>query len=118
EVKGLAARKIEQLRALGVVANESNWLQSHLLLAKPIEQALLTLQKLPGIGPFSAELVLLRGAGHTDVFPKNEFRLQKAMAISYELGADPEFDKLELIAEKWRPFRSWAGLLLRNSIPR
>jgi len=38
------------------------------------------------------------------------------MAALYKLGVEPAFSKLESIADKWRPYQSWAGLLLRNAI--
>jgi 3-methyladenine DNA glycosylase/8-oxoguanine DNA glycosylase len=40
-------------------------------------EALAHLQRLPGIGPFSAQLILIRGAGHPDVFPSDERRLHE-----------------------------------------
>ena len=79
------------------------------------DEALAYLQQLPGIGPFSAELVLLRGAGDPDAFPRHEQRLHRAMAAAYGLGDAPDFDVLERVADRWRPYRSWVGLLLRNS---
>jgi DNA-3-methyladenine glycosylase II len=36
------------------------------------------------------------------------------MARSYALG-DPAPATLAAIAEKWRPYRSWAALLLRSA---
>ena len=74
------------------------------------------LQQLAGIGFFSAELILLRGVGDADAFPKSEKRLHRAMAAAYHLGDDPDLDTLERIADGWRPHRSWVGLLLRNAI--
>ncbi|MBC7920967.1 MAG: DNA-3-methyladenine glycosylase 2 family protein [Ferruginibacter sp.] len=113
-VRGLAARKIEQLRALGGAAD--GWLGSARLRAMDREEALSHLQQLSGIGPFSAELVLLRGAGDPDAFPRHEKRLHRAMATAYHLGDEPDLDALERVADRWRPYRSWIGLLLRNSI--
>ena len=43
------------------------------------------LRGIPGIGPFSSELVLVRGAGHPDVFPATEGRLHAEMARAYQL---------------------------------
>ena len=66
---------------------------------------------LPGIGPFSAELILLRGAGYPDAFPTHEKRLHRAMAAVYHLNPGPE--ALRAIADRWRPYRTWIALLLR-----
>jgi DNA-3-methyladenine glycosylase II len=78
----------------------------------PVEDALAQLQRLPGVGPFYAQLILVRGAGHPDVFPQSEGRLHEEMSHAYRVaGARPV--ELAEIAENWRPFRSWAALLLR-----
>ncbi|MHA3684470.1 hypothetical protein ACXR2W_13055 [Leucobacter sp. HY1908] len=74
-------------------------------------QASADLQTLYGIGPFSAELILVRGVGMADIFPTNEPRLARAMTALYGTG-DPA-ERLQ-IAEKWRPYRSWVALLIRR----
>jgi len=112
-VQGLAANKVEQLRGLGVAAGEG-WLDTARLQAMPREAAMAHLQQLAGIGPFSADLILLRGVGDPDAFPTTELRLQRAMAKAYDLGDEPKLKTLLQIADKWRPYRSWVGLLLRN----
>ena len=109
---GLTGRKIEQLRALGRAAGEG-LLDADELRALPVDEALAHLRTLPGIGPFSAELILLRGAGHPDVFPAHEQRLHRAMAALYHLGEDPTLDALRAVADGWRPYRTWTALLLR-----
>ena len=112
EFPGLTGRKVEQLRALGRAAAEGR-LDAAELRGSPVDEALAHLRTLPGIGPFSAELILLRGAGHPDVFPDHEKRLHRAMAAVYHLGADPDLATLRATAGHWRPYRTWVGLLLR-----
>ena len=115
-IRGLAARKVAQLRVLGAAA-ATGVLSSTRLRALPREVALVELQRLSGIGPFSAELVMMRGVGEPDAFPRTEKRLHRAMAAAYNLGEEPALAVLEDVAEKWRPYRNWAGLLLRNFQP-
>ncbi len=115
-VRGLAARKVEQLRVLGNAAADG-WLSSARLRSLDRAEALAELQQLPGIGPFSAELIMMRGVGEPDAFPLLEKRLHRAMAAAYHLGDEPDLPTLERIAERWRPYRNWAGLLLRNFQP-
>lgn len=112
-MRGLASRKVEQLRALGVATADGRF-GSARLRAMDRDEALSHLQQLPGIGPFSAELVLLRGVGDPDAFPRTERRLHRAMTAAYHLGHDTDLDVLERVADRWRPYRSWVGLLLRN----
>jgi DNA-3-methyladenine glycosylase II len=112
-VQGLADKKVEQLRALGVAAVEG-WLNTSRMQAMSHGGAMAHLQQLGGIGPFSAELILMRGVGDPDAFPVSEMRLHRAMAAAYQLAESPELATLQSVAEGWRPYRSWVGLLLRN----
>lgn len=109
---GLPAVKVERLRAVANAAKDG-LLDAGYLRAMPVPEALRWLQRLPGIGPFSAQLILIRGAGHPDVYPSDEPRLQDAMRTAYDLPLAPP-DELEELAVAWRPFRSWVAFALRN----
>jgi DNA-3-methyladenine glycosylase II len=80
-----------------------------------VDEALAHLKKLPGIGPFSAELILVRGVGLVDLFPSETPRLHHIMGDLYDLGPEPPLAQLEAIAELWRPYRGWAAFLFRNA---
>lgn len=82
----------------------------------PVEEALEELMKLPGIGPFSAEAILLRGTGEPDYLPTNEPRLARAVAMAYRLDEPPALDTLREIAERWRPYRTWVAVHLRTML--
>jgi DNA-3-methyladenine glycosylase II len=73
------------------------------------------LQELPGIGPFSSELILLRGAGHPDYLTLLEPRFRRAVAQAYRLDHLPSDDDLRRISEPWRPYRTWVTFLLRQA---
>ncbi len=109
DFQGLFGRKAEYLRALGEAALEGRLGAARLRSLDP-DEALAELEQLPGVGPFSAQLILVRGAGHPDLFPKEEKRLLAAMKAAYGLTGGEEMAR---IAEKWRPYRSWVSLLLR-----
>jgi DNA-3-methyladenine glycosylase II len=111
---GLTLGKLGNLRSLGHAAADGE-LDAGLLRQLSHEEALAHLQRLPGIGPFSAELILIRGAGDPDVFPSRTPRLHVAMADAYDLGPEPRLAALEAIADGWRPYRSWVAFLLRNA---
>jgi DNA-3-methyladenine glycosylase II len=106
-VRGLTERKEEQLRALGNAAL-AGALDRARLRAMGREAADDALRELPGIGPFSAELVWIRGVGDPDALPGNERRIAAIVRDRYGAGA-----QLEDVAAAWRPYRSWAALLLR-----
>lgn len=112
EFPGLFGRKAEWLRALSVAAGEGT-LDPDRLRALASEDALAQLEELAGIGPFSAELILLRGAGEPDHLPTAEPRLRRAVATAYEMESEPSEDELAELAERWRPYRTWVAVLLR-----
>lgn len=88
---GMSSRKAEALRALaGSIA--SGRLSEAALSAMGTEDALAYLQELPGIGPWSAGLVLLRGLGRLDVFPLGDVGATRGLAglMHLEPGASLE----------------------------
>ncbi|HJQ47272.1 MAG TPA: DNA-3-methyladenine glycosylase 2 family protein [Amycolatopsis sp.] len=109
---GLSELKIERLRAIARAAQEGQ-LDARMLRSLGPEEAMAQLRQVPGIGPFSAELILVRGAGHPDVFPRNEERLHDEMRFAYALPA-ADASALAVVAERWSPFRSWVALLMRT----
>lgn len=88
-------------------------MEADLLRSMPLEEALSRLQELPGIGPFSAELILLRGAGEPDYLSTRAPRLDRAVAKAYGLKETPDAGEMAEIAEKWRPYRTWVSLYMR-----
>ncbi len=111
-IPGLPATKVERLLAVADAALEGR-LAATRLRSLSTDDALAQLTQIPGIGPFSAQLVLARGAGHPDLFPTAERRLHEEMAHAYSLD-QPTIDQLTAIADGWRPYRTWVGLLLRT----
>src|SRR3954471_12421678 len=81
-VTGLSGRKVENLRRLAQEAAKGK-LDVAYLRSLPGEEALKNLKELAGIGDFSAELILLRGAGEPDRLPVHEPRLRRAVALAY-----------------------------------
>jgi len=113
--RGLFGQKVEQLHDVARAALEGR-LDGERLRSRPPEEALAELKSLSGIGDFSAELILVRGAGEPDHFPHTEGRLHQAMADAYGLDEIPRIEKLAEIAEKWRPYRSWVSVLFRTEL--
>ena len=109
---GLAGRKPEWLRSVAVAALEGQ-LDTARLRRLPRETALKDLKTLPGIGDFSAGLILLRGAGDPDAVTFHEPRLALAVQNAYGLSGPAAPEQLAEISESWRPYRTWVTLLLR-----
>ena len=66
---------------------------------------------LKGIGDWTVNYVAMRGLGMIDSFPANDLGIIKALA---EDGKALSKNKITLIAEDWRPYRSYATLCLWN----
>jgi AraC family transcriptional regulator, regulatory protein of adaptative response / DNA-3-methyladenine glycosylase II len=58
---------------------------------------------LPGIGPWTADLVAMRALGDPDVFLPTDLGVRRSLA---SLGEDPA--RAAELAERWRPWRSYA----------
>jgi DNA-3-methyladenine glycosylase II len=109
---GLAGRKPEWLRSVAAAALDGQ-LDAARLRGLPRETALKDLKTLPGIGDFSAELILLRGAGDPDAVAFHEPRLALAVRDAYGLPGTATAEQLAEISESWRPYRTWVTLMLR-----
>jgi DNA-3-methyladenine glycosylase II len=113
-IEGVPDVKVARLHGIAEAALEGR-LDAATLRAAGAEQAIEDVQQIPGIGPFSADLVVIRGAGEPDHFSRTERRLHAAMADAYDVDAH-DIDELEAIAARWKPFRSWIGFLFRTRL--
>jgi len=103
----LPGRKTEYLHAVSDAALDGQ-LDAAILRSVEPEEAMRTVQQIKGLGPFAAELVVIRGANAPDALAHHEHRLGAEIAHRY--GPDRNLDD---IADAWRPFRSWATVYLR-----
>jgi AraC family transcriptional regulator of adaptative response / DNA-3-methyladenine glycosylase II len=60
---------------------------------------------LPGIGPWTADYVLMRALGDTDVFLATDLGIKRSLE---RLGVDADPASAFALAERWRPYRSFA----------
>jgi DNA-3-methyladenine glycosylase II len=108
-VPGLPADRIPRLRAVAEAA-QGGCLDVVRLTALDPAEAMLDLQKLPGIGPFYSSLIMVRACGLTDVLA-TEPQVLKHLEANF--GHPVDAAELEQIAEAWRPWRTWALVMLR-----
>ncbi|MEO7588096.1 MAG: hypothetical protein ABIS84_08720 [Arachnia sp.] len=104
----LPGRKGEYLHAVADAALDGR-LDGATLRALGAEEAVASVQEVKGLGPFAAELVVIRGANAPDALPHNEKRLDAEITERYGPGTS-----LADVSEAWRPFRSWAAVHLRT----
>jgi DNA-3-methyladenine glycosylase II len=111
-VEGLQDAAVPRLHGVAEAATAGR-LDVDRLTAMTPEQAMAELQRLPGIGPFYSALVVVRACGLTDVLSTEERHSRDAVQRLYGLDHTPDETELATIAERWRPFRTWATVALR-----
>lgn len=103
----LPGRKTEYLHAVAEAALDGV-LDSAVLRSVDPDQAVRAVQQVKGLGPFAAELVVLRGANAPDALPRHERRLDAE--ITHRYGSDRPLTE---VSAAWRPYRTWAAVHLR-----
>jgi DNA-3-methyladenine glycosylase II len=118
ELSGLPTVALTRLHAVAEVARDGG-LDTEVLRALPPEEAVAALRRLPGIGPFYAELVVVRALGHTDVLPSQEPRVRELAAelAGESAGKSLDDSAFRALAEAWTPWRTWVAVALRAAGP-
>ena len=113
ELPGVGAEKAQRLRAVAAAALGGG-LDVERLHALGPQASWTAVQQLPGIGPFYASLIVLRAAGFADAaMPMAEPRMLAHLARYYDLATPATLEQYAVIAERWRPFRTWTTVLVR-----
>jgi DNA-3-methyladenine glycosylase II len=103
-------------RRLHKIADAGAELQADALKSRGPEDAFIYAQTLEGIGPFYASLIVLRAVGFADA----PLRIAEPRTLNYaaELYDTPQLslEHLTQLAENWRPFRTWATVLIRIAV--
>ncbi|MEQ1653681.1 MAG: DNA-3-methyladenine glycosylase 2 family protein [Hyphomicrobium sp.] len=108
---GLSGAKIRTLKAVAT-AMEDDGFDIDALAQAPDALVIETLTALHGIGPWTADIYLLFALRRADAFPAGDLALQLAAQRLFKLKVRPTPAKLQLLAERWRPWRGAAARLL------
>lgn len=111
----IADAQVRQLIALGLTGKRA---QTVSLLAQevasgrlklepgaPVDHTLEQMQRIPGIGPWTAQYVAMRALGFPDAFVHSDLGLMKALSMK-----NPR--DILAAAEVWRPWRAYAAVHL------
>ncbi len=104
--------KAERVRGVAEAALDGD-LDAERLRGMDPEDAMAAVRELPGIGPFSAALIVIRGAGAADAPATAEPRVRAIAAQRYGNPALEQPEAFAAFADRWRPWRSWAAFVLR-----
>lgn len=108
----------DKLGKLGVIASRSQTIESLAkafidkaiifdIIADP-EEEMKKLLEIKGIGKWTAQYIAMRTMAWTDAFPESDLGIKKAMQGTAK-------ERME-IAQRWRPWRSYATVCLWNSM--
>lgn len=124
--KTVSRHSPEKLRAYGLSGSKVRYMQGiakhflenpgyeHTLEAMEDEALIKALIALPGIGRWTAEMLMIFHFLRPDVLPIADLGLQKAVAKHY--GGAPSPEKVTRTAKKWKPYRSVATWYLWRSL--
>jgi AraC family transcriptional regulator of adaptative response / DNA-3-methyladenine glycosylase II len=70
----------------------------------PLDDTVAALQRVPGVGPWTAAYIAMRALGEPDAFPVGDLGLMRALGVNAR--------ELSARAEAWRPFRAYAAMHL------
>jgi len=79
------------------------------------EEVIELLTQIKGVGKWTVEMLLMFSLGREDVFSADDLGIQQAMIQIYTLDASNKKllkEKMNTIAEKWKPYRTFACLHL------
>ncbi|HEY8110982.1 MAG TPA: DNA-3-methyladenine glycosylase [Candidatus Nitrosotenuis sp.] len=112
---GLSKMKVTYIRDLSEKI-QSKELRIGSLKDKSDEEAISHLTQVKGIGRWTAEMFLIFSLGRPDVLPVGDLGLKKGIQRLYSMPDLPEKEKIEEIAEKWRPYRTVATWYIWKSL--
>jgi DNA-3-methyladenine glycosylase II len=109
-VRGLPEEKLTRLHGIARAALDGALDRAH-LRSLPAERALAEVSTLRGVGPFSAQGIVFRGAGVVDEVTDEPLSKQAVQRL-YAMDHLPDHAAMLRVADAWRPFRMWALVLL------
>jgi DNA-3-methyladenine glycosylase II len=112
---GLSRQKTGYMRDLSRKVMEGT-VRTDRLSSLTDEEIVAELTKIKGIGRWTVEMILIFRLARPDVFPTGDLGIVKAIQRAYGLRKTPDAERMQKIAEPWRPYRSvacwylWASL--------
>jgi len=116
----VAQAGVDEIASLGIIASRADCIRT---LAGAVASGALRLEPgadplamaeqllaLPGIGPWTADYIAMRALRWPDAFPRGDVAIRKALG-----GVGPA--EAEALAERWRPWRSYAAMHLWRAGP-
>lgn len=117
----------EQLRGLGISWSKIAYIKdlAHKVLSEELplekietlsdEEVITTLTKVKGIGQWTGEMFLIFTLHREDIFSHGDLGLKRGIEKLYAL-TDPQKEAIELIINKWSPYKAFGSIALWHSL--
>ena len=122
--KKILALKEEKMRKCGLSGGKTRALQSlaeHIVSGKikmknlaglSDDAVTAELTQVKGIGPWTAQMILMSSLAREDIFSKGDLGLRKGLMILYGMKNPPSEKKMDSITALWSPYRTYAAKVL------
>lgn len=108
---GLSRAKAAALRDLGHALQDGR-LEMRRLSRLDDEAAAAALTSVKGVGPWTAQMVLMFALGRPDIWPTGDVGIRNALARFHRLQQAPDAEETAALGEPWRPYRTYAAWYL------
>ena len=106
---GLSRAKTAALKDLAAKTIDGTVPSGHALVRMSDDEIIERLTAVRGIGRWTVEMLLLFDLGRPDVWPVDDYGVQKGFAKTFRRRKLPTPKQLMKFGEKWRPYRSVAA---------
>jgi 3-methyladenine DNA glycosylase/8-oxoguanine DNA glycosylase len=79
------------------------------------DEVIAKLCQVRGVGPWTAQMVLIFALGSPDVWPSGDLGVRKSLGALLRLPKTPDPIETERLSKRWRPYRSYAAWYLWQS---
>lgn len=104
---GIISSRANAIRALAAEFASGALIHDTELNALAPNEMIAKLSAIPGIGPWSANYIVMRALSWPDAWPPGDVAVQNAMGLANNLAGHRS---AETTSQKWRPWRSYAVL--------
>lgn len=112
----ISRRKAEYLIEVAEQMDSGHLSKSKLMELKTVDAIEKHLCKIRGIGPWTANYVLLRCLRHPQAYPVGDAGLQNAVKQRLFMDRKPSHEELYQLSEKWKGWEAYATFYLWNGL--
>jgi DNA-3-methyladenine glycosylase II len=112
----LTTKKAEFLIGIAKLMDSGDLTKEALASAATSQEAERQLTSIRGIGPWTANYVMMRCLRDTSAFPIGDAGLQNALKASLQRTEKPSADEIRAIFEPWHPWEAYAVFYLWRSL--